>query len=230
VRGELEEFERVILPRLVTDDVLEWDDGPATVAEVAGTMTGWQQVARHLAAALPGPGAASPLNTEFLRRFLRIEGTSQHAVEGGRLHWRIGLLYPWGPDSGAAERALTLMHGRRILADDHWDTLMDEYPAFREWLMRVPPMEDGLPQLFTYLMPALATVHPGWAREALDVRAWRARILADHALAEEERARRVTYLDGYWFRNFVNNTLLYVLPALASDHFGEIAGYLDHRA
>ena len=191
-------------------------------------MTGWQKVARHLAAALPGPGGASLLNVEFFSKFLRIKGTPEVEVACGRIRWNIGLIQPRGPFPPAAEHALALMHGDDFKVEDYWQWLMDEFGAFRGWLLGLSPGDNRLLDVLTWLMPPLASVDPAAVREFLNPEGWRSRIEADPSLTPPERAARTEFLGGYYFRYRINNLLLHVLGALASDHFSEIARYLGH--
>ena len=119
------------------------------------------------------------------------------------------------------------MHGADFKAEDPGQYLLEDFGAVRSWLLGHSPEDDRLWNMLTWFVAPLSTVRPAAAREFLDPEVWKSRNDADPSLTPAERASRAKLLDGH-FRYIVNNALLHVLGALASDNFGEIAGYVDH--
>jgi hypothetical protein len=104
----------------------------------------------------------------------------------------------------------------------------DRLPEIRRWFMGFPVDSPELANALCMVLPSIADADPAFAKLALDPETWRNVVLADRDISEEERARRLKWIEGQVFSHWLNNSLLHVLGAIANNNFMMIEDFLDH--
>lgn len=193
----------------------------------AGTASNWERATCHLADLLPLgplPGNSSKIDREAFREFLFQPAKPSFSVRDGRIVWLITLYMDlemcfmgWGMCSRQP------MDGPEVLAD-----FLADVPAIRQWLMSLPVDSTDLANSLCSVLPLIADADPAFAKLALDPDTWRKLVLADRDITEEERVRRLKWVEGQGFAHWLNNALLHTLGSFANNHFTEIEDFLDH--
>ena len=80
----------------------------------------------------------------------------------------------------------------------------------------------------SYVLAPVSDLDPAFAKLALDLDTWRSIVRTDQTLDEATRSQRLRAIDCGHLPHAINNALLHVLAALANNHFGVIADFLDH--
>jgi hypothetical protein len=195
------------------------------IATRAGAVWNWERATCRLAELLPlGPLAAnaSTISREHFREFLFQPPTPSFCVRERRIIWDIGLFVersfcaPYCPTFPDLPSALENKNLPARLSD------------VRRWLMSLSVDSTDLANVLCMVLPFVADADPAFAKLALDPETWLNLILADREMAEERRVKLIKCVGGQWFGHILNNALLHVLGALASNHFSLIGDYLDH--
>jgi hypothetical protein len=198
------------------------------IVTVAGRLSDWRRATVRLSDALPlGPlrADAPTVARQDFNQFLFQEATPAFDFADGRIIWRIGLFV----DHACARAYCPLLADLRDDAPVNFDEGRALLPEVRRWLLGLSVTSDRLWNSLCSVLPAIADLDPAFVKFALDPQTWRTLVLADRKVEKEEKEERLKFLDGYWFGHVLNNALLHVLGALASNRFLAIGDYLDHR-
>ncbi len=80
----------------------------------------------------------------------------------------------------------------------------------------------------SFVLAPVSDLDPAFAKLALDLDTWRSIVRTDQSLDEATKSQRLGAIDSGHLPHAINNALLHVLAALANNHFGVIADFLDH--
>jgi hypothetical protein len=196
---------------------------------IANPLRDWRQAVCRLLDALPiSPlgDAELPLERSEYEPFLwQPASASSHVVREGRIVWRIELFIGW--DWGSEDVLSRIAEGEERGPDPFGD-LERRLPEAKRWLMSLPVDGSLLWNALSYALTPISDLDPAFAKLALDPETWRTIVHGDRTIDEATRSRRLQAIDGAWFTHVLNNALLHVLAALANNHFGVIADFLEH--
>lgn len=215
VQEELLSFRHRVLPALFEtplDAVFEGEYTDWVREKSNGRLSEWQAATRRLAELLPlGPLASSKLSREDFKDFLFQDAKPSFCVRDGRIVWNVGLF---------VDPSLCSLYCPNLD--------LSNLPEVRRWLMSLSVDSIELANALCMALPLIADSDPAFAKLALDPEEWRGIVLADPAISEKERARRLRFISGLWFGHVLNNALLHTLAAIANNHFMAIEDFRDH--
>jgi hypothetical protein len=176
-----------------------------------GKRLEWQEATIRLSDLIPlGPLPVwtPEIDRSQFRDFLLQEAQPRYELLDSGINWRITLCID--PDSG-------LDYGMPIGL-----TLAEK----QRWLMNLP-FDPHLWNCLCAVLPVNTDADPAFAKLALDSDTWHQIIESNAALSTTERTKQLSAFHSY-FPHVLNNALLHVLGALASNRFFEIGEYLEH--
>lgn len=231
VQAELTLFREECLPAFLGGPVQDFiADGMSErlqhhIVAVAGRLSEWQDAARRLADYLPLgplPANAPTLDRQHFARLLFQEARPAFLTRGGRIIWRIELFMPLD----VALRCPVFEEDADAAADG-WERFLGRVEDVKRWLLGLP-LDCQWANSMCFVLPFLADADPTFVKLALDPDIWRGIVVADQSITEEDRAKRLRFVDGEWFAHVLNNALLHALGGLANNHFPVIRDFLDH--
>jgi hypothetical protein len=223
VQGEIVLFRERCLPAFFGDPVHEvFDEDYAEwvrekIVTRAGSLSKWQGTTSQLAELLPlGPLPANSLKIcrDDFKEFLFQEATPSFCFRERRIVWKIRLFVdpsfcvPYCPTFPSSA--------------------FENLPEVRQWLMSLPVDSPELANAFCMALPFIADSDSVFPKLALDPETWRNVVLTDRDITEEERLKRLKWIDGQVFCHWLNNSLVHVLGSLANNQFMLIEDLLDH--
>jgi hypothetical protein len=228
VQEELLFFRRDCLPAFLDGPVQDFlsdgmsDELQSHIVTLAGRLSDWRDATTRLAEFLPlGPLAedAPVLCREEFGQFMFQEARTSFTCRGGRIVWRVELF-------ATLDMALLYYHRSLGIPDETPVSFEESLPEVKRRLMGLE-VDCPLFNCLCAVLPVLVDTDPAFVRLALDLETRRILVLADRTIEEERRAERLWLIDGY-FGHVLNNALLHVLGALASNDFPLIGAYFDH--
>ncbi len=215
VQSELVFFRERVLSALFEtplDAVFDGDYANWVAGKSKGRLSEWQETSRRLAELLPlGPLDSSTISREHFSEYPVQGANPSYCVEEGRIVWNIGLFVD------------------RSLCSLYFPSLdLSNVSEVQRWLMSLPVDSCGLANSLCMALPIIADADPAFAKRALDPQEWRGIILANRNISEDERERRLRFIEGLWFAHVLNNALLHTLAAVANNSFMRIDDFLDH--
>jgi hypothetical protein len=207
----------------------------AQIEKSVRTLRHWEWAVSRLldALSLARLGAADPEPdwSEYEEFLWQSVSASSHLVREGRIVWRIELFIGWDfgleymlARSGAASDCEAQEPGPEC----SFDELHRRLPEVKRWLLALPVDGSVLFNALSCVLAPVSDLDPAFARLALDLDTWRSIVRTDQTLDEATRSQRLGTIDSGDLPHAINNALLHVLGALASNHFGVIADFLDH--
>ena len=199
------------------------------------TLRNWQLAVNRLLDALPltklGAAEPEPDWSEYKEFLWHPASASSHLVREGRVVWRIELFITWDDGleymldkSGAASTREAQEPGPQC----SFDELQRRLPEVKRWFLALPVDGSVLFNALSFVLAPVSDLDPAFAKLALDLDTWRSIVRTDQTLDEATRSRRLRAIDSGHLPHAINNALLHVLAALANNHFGVIADFLDH--
>jgi len=199
------------------------------------TLRRWQLAASRLLDALPltrlGAADPEPDWSEYKEFLWHPASASSHLVREGRIVWRIELFITWDDGleymldkSGAASTREAQEPGPEC----SFDELQRRLPEVKRWFLALPADGSVLFNALSVVLAPVSDLDPAFAKLALDLDTWRSIVRTDQTLDEATRSQRLRAIDSGHLPHAINNALLHVLAALANNHFGVIADFLDH--
>ena len=199
------------------------------------TLRNWQLAVNRLLDALPltklGASEPEPDWSEYKEFLWHPASASSHLVREGRIVWRIELFITWEDGleymlnmSGAASTGEAQEPGPEC----SFDELQRRLPEVKRWFLALPVDGSVLFNALSYVLAPVSDLDPAFAKLALDLDTWRSIVRTDQTLDEATRSQRLRAIDSGHLPHAINNALLHVLAALANNHFGVIADFLDH--
>ena len=199
------------------------------------TLRHWQLAVNRLLDALPlarlGAADPEPDWSEYEEFRWQSVSASSHLVREGRVVWRIELFIDWAfgleymlDKSGAASTREAQEPGPEC----SFDELQRRLPEVKRWFLALPVDGSVLFNALSFVLAPVSDLDPAFAKLALDLDTWRSIVRTDQTLDEATRSRRLRAIDSGHLPHAINNALLHVLAALANNHFGVIADFLDH--
>ena len=199
------------------------------------TLRNWQLAVNGLLDALPlsrlGAADPEPDWSEYKEFLWHPASASSHLVREGRIVWRIELFITWDDGleymldkSGAASTREAQEPGPEC----SFDELQRRLPEVKRWFLALPVDGSVLFNALSFVLAPVSDLDPAFAKLALDLDTWRSIVRTDQTLDEATRSQRLRAIDSGHLPHAINNALLHVLAALANNHFGVIADFLDH--
>jgi len=199
------------------------------------TLRHWQLAVNRLLDALPltklGAAEPEPDWSEYKEFLWHPASASSHLVREGRIVWRIELFITWDDGleymldkSGAASTREAQEPGPEC----SFDELQRRLPEVKRWFLALPVDGSVLFNALSFVLAPVSDLDPAFAKLALDLETWRSIVRTDQTLDEATRSERLRAIDSGHLPHAINNALLHVLAALANNHFGVIADFLDH--
>jgi hypothetical protein len=215
VQNELALFRDRVLPALFEtplDAVFDGEYANWVREKCDGRLSEWQEATRRLAELLPlGPLDSSTISHEHFSEYLVQGANPSYCVEEGQIVWNIGLFVD------------------PSLCSVYFPSLdLSNVSEVQRWLMSRPVDSLKLANGLCMALPLIADADPAFAKMALDPKEWRGIVLADRDISEDERERRLKFIEGLWFAHVLNNALLHTLAAVANNSFMRIEDFLDH--
>ena len=244
VHRELTAFRDQLLPALLgpceaylqdrAQDPSRWPPAEQIEKSVR-TLRHWQLAANRLLDALPlarlGAADPEPDWSEYEEFLWQSVSASSHLVREGRVVWRIELFIGWdfGLEymlnmSGAASTGEAQEPGPEC----SFDELQRRLPEVKRWFLALPVDGSVLFNALSFVLAPVSDLDPAFAKLALDLVTWRSIVRTDQTLDEATKSQRLGAIDCGDLPHAINNALLHVLAALANNHFGVIADFLDH--
>ena len=199
------------------------------------TLRNWQLAVNRLLDALPltklGAAEPEPDWSEYKEFLWHPASASSHLVREGRIVWRIELFITWDDGleymldkSGAASTREAQEPGPEC----SFDELQRRLPEVKRWFLALPVDGSVLFNALSFVLAPVSDLDPAFVKLALDLDTWRSIVRTDQTLDEATRSQRLGAIDCGDLPHAINNALLHVLAALANNHFGVIADFLDH--
>ena len=221
VRGELVSFRDVCLPAFFgrggLPDAANPEPGP-----IGLTKAEWVRRSDGLLEALPHGGRAGRLDLDDYS-FLHVAPEPSYSVDGGRIAWLCETFFPLYSDE-QLDYVRSLMGGGPDLGNDR-DTQVVRLP---DLFLGLEVDDIVLSNTLSSALPLLVDPNPRFVRRALDPETWRGVVRGRPWLTPEDRAAKLAFIDGIWFRHGLNNALLHVLGAAANNRHGLLLELLDH--
>ncbi len=157
---------------------------------------------------------------------------SSHLVREGRIVWRIELFIDWEhgleymlAKSGAESPGEAQEPGPEC----SFAELQRRLPEVKRWFLALPVDGSVLFNALSYVLTPVADLDPTFVKLALDPDTWRSIVRTEQTLDEPARvAAAPGNRPADTSRTRSTTALLHVLAALANNHFGVIADFLDH--
>jgi hypothetical protein len=222
VRGELVSFRDVCLPAFFVRCGLPDRASPAP-GPVGLTKNEWVRLSDGLLEALPHWGRAGRLDLDAYS-FLHAITEPSYSVDRGRIAWHCEGFFPIYSDDDHLEYVKSLMGGGANPGNDR-EALIARLP---DWFLGLAVDEAMLWNALCSTLPLLVDPNPDFIRQALDPETWRSIVLTKPGLTLRDRARKLAFLDGYWFGHVLNNALLHVLGAAANNRHDLLLKLMDH--
>ena len=199
------------------------------------TLRNWQLAVNRLLDALPlarlGAADPEPDWSEYEEFLWQSVSASSHLVREGRVVWRIELFITWDDGleymldkSGAASTREAQEPGPEC----SFDELQRRLPEVKRWFLALPVDGSVLFNALSFVLAPVSDLDPAFAKLALDLDTWWSIVRTDQTLDQATRSQRLGAIDCGDLPRAINNALLHVLAALANNHFGVIADFLDH--
>ncbi len=205
------------------------------IKKSVSTLRNWQQAAGRLLDALPltrlGAADPEPDWSEYKEFLWHSASASTHTVLEGRIVWRIELFIYW--DHGlkymlAQDGTTSTGEAQEPDRGYSFAELRQRLPEVKQWFLALPPDGSVLFNALSYVLTPVSDHDPAFVKLALDPDTWRSIVRTDQTLDESARLQRLQAIDHGHLPHAINNALLHVLAALANNHFGVIADFLDH--
>ena len=164
-----------------------------------------------------GRGVAEADNQRSWRRARTNRFGSPYSAQLTRISWDHGLEYMLAKSGEAREPGL-----------DSFAELRQRLPEVKRWFLALPVDGSVLFNALSYVLAPVSDLDPAFVKLALDLDTWRSIVRTDQTLDEASRSQRLRAIDSGHLPHAINNALLHVLAALANNHFGVIADFLDH--
>ena len=199
------------------------------------TLRKWQLAPSRLLDALPltrlGAADPEPDWSEYKEFLWHPASASSHLVREGRVVWRIELFIGW--DFGLEYMlnmggAASTREAQEPGPECSFDELQRRLPEVRRWFLALPVDGSVLFNALSFVLAPVSDLDPAFAKLALDLDTWRSIVRTDQTLDEATKSQRLRAIDSGHLPHAINNALLHVLAALANNHFGVIADFLDH--
>ena len=199
------------------------------------TLRNWQLAVNRLLDALPltklGAAEPEPDWSEYKEFLWHPASASSHLVREGRIVWRIELFIGW--DFGLEymlnmSAAASTGEAQEPGPECSFDELHRRLPEVKRWFLALPVDGSVLFNALSYVLAPVSDLDPAFAKLALDLDTWRSIVRTDQTLDEATKSQRLGTIDCGDLPHAINNALLHVLAALANNHFGVIADFLDH--
>ena len=199
------------------------------------TLRHWQLAVSRLLDALPlarlSAADPEPDWSEYKEFLWHPASASSHLVREGRIVWRIELFITW--DDGleymlAKSGAESTREAQEPGTEVSFEELQRRLPEVKRWFLALPADGSVLFNALSFVLAPVSDLDPAFAKLALDLDTWRSIVRTDQTLDEATRSQRLGAIDCGDLPRAINNALLHVLAALANNHFGVIADFLDH--
>jgi hypothetical protein len=227
VRGELLAFRDICLPAFDAPGgvLASRADGPDGETRIG--LQQWREVIDRLLEALPSGGRAGRFDPEDFA-FLGKGPEPSYSIEQGRIIWRNAVGMMSTPEL-ISQYVPELLDSEWYSPADPIGSLLGRLPEVENRFLGLDMKGLVLANALSTILPHLVDADPEFVRRALDPETWRGIVRDRPGLTLEERAKKLDWIDWFWFGHVTNNGLLHVMGAAANNQFGLILDLLGHR-